>query len=87
MDVRLSPEQERFVNAKVASGEYPSPGEMVREALHLLEERDRSRQAHRESLRAEVQRGIDQADRGELIDGEEAFARLRRRNDEAAPRP
>ena len=86
MEIRLSPEQEQFVNAKVATGAYPSAGEMVREALYLLEERDRSREARLDSLRAEVQRGIDQADQGALVDGEEVFARLRRRSDEAQSR-
>lgn len=87
MDIRLSPEQELFVNAKVASGEYPSAGEMVRQALHLLQELDHSRDARRELLRAEVQRGIEQADRGELIDAEEVFKHLRQRNEKALRHP
>lgn len=34
-------------------------------------------------LRAQIQVGIDQADRGELIDGEEVFSRLERELDES----
>jgi len=30
-------------------------------------------------LRREIQRGIDQADRGEFLDGDEVFARLKQR--------
>jgi hypothetical protein len=35
-----------------------------------------------ETLRQEIQKGIDQADRGELLDGEEVMARLLARPDE-----
>lgn len=46
MNVSLTPEQEKFVSAKVESGRYNSASEVVREALRLLEDRDRARTAH-----------------------------------------
>ncbi|GAA6622637.1 type II toxin-antitoxin system ParD family antitoxin [Scytonema sp. NUACC26] len=42
MNVSLTPELEQFVREKVKIGRYPSASEVVREALRLLEERDRS---------------------------------------------
>ena len=45
MNVSLTPEQEKFVSAKVESGRYNSASEVVREALRLLEDRDRARTA------------------------------------------
>ena len=61
MNVSLTPELERLVNEKVESGLYQTASEVVREALHLLKERDQARQ----QLRADVQAGFDQLSRGE----------------------
>ena len=41
MNVSLTKELEQLVNEKVKSGRYLSASEVVREALRLLEERDR----------------------------------------------
>jgi len=46
MNVSLTPELEKFVASKVDSGRYNSASEVVREALRLLEEHERSRAAH-----------------------------------------
>ncbi len=61
MDIALSPAFERFIDAKVASGQYETASEVVREALQLLEIRDQAR----EQLRADVQEGFDQLARGD----------------------
>jgi antitoxin ParD1/3/4 len=66
-----------MIHKKVESGLYLSASEVVREALRLLEERDRLNAMKFEELRKEIQIGIDQADRGELVDGPEVFAKLR----------
>ena len=50
--------------------------EVVREALRLLDERDRMREMRLEDLRKDIQIGLDQLDRGESIDGEEAMQQL-----------
>lgn len=42
MNVSLTPDLERFVRDKVASGLYNSSSEVVREALRLLVARDRA---------------------------------------------
>ncbi|HTE17953.1 MAG TPA: type II toxin-antitoxin system ParD family antitoxin [Armatimonadota bacterium] len=77
MNVSLSPELERLVEEKVRSGAYPSASDVVREGLRLLQERDEHRSAQLEDLRREIRIGIDAADRGDLVDGPEFFARLR----------
>lgn len=65
MNVSLTPQLEALVREKVASGLYTSASEVVREALRLLAERDDERSAHLARLRADVQRGLDELDRGE----------------------
>ena len=84
MNVSLTPELERLVNEKVQSGVYPSASEVVREALRLLNERDQSREGRLADLKRNIAIGIEQADRGELMDGEEFFDELLRENEEEA---
>ena len=45
MNVSLTPELAKFVHDKFKSGLYQTASEVVREALRLLEERDRLYQA------------------------------------------
>lgn len=59
MNVNLTPQLEELVRSKVASGLYTSASEVVREALRLLEEQDRLRQAKLEELRRDVRKGVD----------------------------
>lgn len=86
MNVSLTPELEAFVAKKVESGLYGSQSEVVREGLRLLMERDRMTEARLDELRSEIAKGLEQARRGELIPGEEVFARLRRKSREGRER-
>lgn len=58
MNVSLTPDLEKFIQAKVNSGRYQSSSEVVREALRLLEEKDQEKQQRLEALRAEIQEGL-----------------------------
>lgn len=84
MNVSLTPELEQLVHKKVKSGLYLSASEVVREALRLLEERDRIQALRSEEIRQEIQIGINQADRGEVapldVTGTLAEVRRRRKN-------
>ncbi len=82
MHVSLTPHLEELVRDKVKSGLYNSSSEVVREALRLMEERDRLRDIRLEELRKEIQTGVDQIERGEVTPGEEVFRQLRERNEE-----
>ena len=59
MNVNLTPQLEELVRSKVSSGLYTSASEVVREALRLLEEQDRMREAKLEELRRDVHKGLD----------------------------
>lgn len=76
MNVSLTPELEQFVHAKVKSGRYLSASEVVREALRLLEERDRLYQARLAELQKEITLGVESADRGEQFDGQTVIQEL-----------
>jgi antitoxin ParD1/3/4 len=58
MNVSLTPQLEDMVRAKVASGLYGSASEVVREALRLMGEQDRMRDARLSELKAEIRRGL-----------------------------
>ncbi len=78
MNVSLTPELERLVQQKVQTGLYNNHSEVVREALRLLVEQDRLREAHLDGLRRALDEGLAQADRGELLDGPRVLEDLRR---------
>ena len=69
MHIDLPTDQQALVENLVASGRYPSVQDAISEAIHLL--------ATQEELRKEIQVGVDQADRSELLDHDTVFAQLR----------
>lgn len=66
MTVTLPAELEELVKARVESGQYNSSGEVIREGVRLLEEKDMLRQIKLDQLRKDLAIGIEAADRGEL---------------------
>ncbi|MBW4507839.1 MAG: type II toxin-antitoxin system ParD family antitoxin [Scytonematopsis contorta HA4267-MV1] len=59
MNVSLTVELERYVQNKVESGLYHSASEVIREGLRLLQEQDMLKEIKLQTLRAEIQQGID----------------------------
>jgi antitoxin ParD1/3/4 len=76
MKLTLTPDLERLVQTKVAAGLYLSPTDVVREALHLLADRDRERLRRLEQIRKKVAHGLAQLGRGERIPGARVFEEL-----------
>ena len=82
MPLPLSPELERRITAKIESGEYESAEDVVSNAMDALShlcERDQEEQAKLDTLRREIQKGIDDLDNGRRVPLDEAFARLKSR--------
>jgi antitoxin ParD1/3/4 len=82
LNVSLTPELEQFINTRVASGRYQSASEVIREGLRLLEEREERRQTALQELRELIAVGLEEAKRGEFLDGEQVMADLMRRHEE-----
>ncbi len=70
MEVHFTPEQEARL-ARIATREGIDPEELVKDAALKLLEDDTS-------FRTAVRKGIEQAERGELIEEEEMDARVKR---------
>lgn len=58
ININLTPQLEEMVRQKVISGAYTSVSEVVREALWLLDEKDRLRLAELAQLRQDIQEGV-----------------------------
>jgi antitoxin ParD1/3/4 len=80
MNVSLTRELDKFVADKVASGRYTSASEVVREALRLLEERDRSRAEQLDEFNRELKKRLDSADKGNFVTADESWRRIRERS-------
>jgi antitoxin ParD1/3/4 len=78
MNVSLTPELESLIQDKVASGRYASASEVVREALRLLERRDKTDAEKLEWLRKAWREGIESGPGGTLDDIEAIIEEARR---------
>lgn len=78
-NISFTPQQSRFIDERVESGSYQSASEVVRDAMRLLEQREREQQAAVEEVRKLIQEGSDQLDRGEGLDGPAVMDELRER--------
>jgi antitoxin ParD1/3/4 len=74
MQITLTPELDRLVEERVASGLYENPSEVVREALRVLFERESAL----DWLRREARLGFEQLESGDSLDltREEFMARM-----------
>jgi antitoxin ParD1/3/4 len=80
MNVNLGPVLDKFVSQMLDSGLYQSQSEILREGLRLLKEREEEKQLRLAEFRKQIALGGKQADRGELVNGDQVFAQIRRRS-------
>ena len=64
-NVSLTAPLDRFVEDRVTSGEFQNASEVVREGLRMLKRRTEVDAAKLARLRAAIQEGLDELDRGE----------------------
>ena len=64
MNVSLTPQLEEMISKKVETGLYQTASEVVRAALRLFEEQDRTRETSLEELRREIALGIKDMEEG-----------------------
>jgi antitoxin ParD1/3/4 len=79
MNVNLGPTFDKFVTELLKTGLYQSQSEILREGLRLLKEREELKKIRLTELKNEIARGIEEADRGEFVDGPKALAAIRRK--------
>jgi antitoxin ParD1/3/4 len=64
---------EQFIRQQIDSGRYASASEIIREALRLLETRERMREIELEEYREKIREGVES---GPGIPAEDVFTRL-----------
>lgn len=85
MNANLGPVFEQFVEDLLKSGLYQSQSEVIREGLRLLKEREDLKKLRLGEMRRQIALGIEQADRGEFVDGPEALRQIRQRRPARRP--
>jgi putative addiction module CopG family antidote len=75
MTIALSPETQRLLDERLKAGGYASPDDAVRAGLLLLRQ-ERDNAAALAEVKAKLQRGAAQADRGELVDPDEVLKKI-----------
>jgi len=73
MDINFPAEATQFLEGLVASGEYQSAEDAVKDGICLL--------MSRQQLRADIQKGVDELDAGNGIEAKQVFAELRERSE------
>lgn len=83
VSIAVTPEMAAMLRRAVASGDYASSSEVVREALRDWKERRTLRNEAIAELRQLWDRGVAS---GEPVDSEDALARIKAKIEAAAPR-
>lgn len=70
MSISLTPDQEHFIQIKLQSGKYRSAEEVIKVALHLLDEYDRAQAQWVEEVREKIDAAISASEHTPSVDGE-----------------
>jgi Arc/MetJ-type ribon-helix-helix transcriptional regulator len=72
MQLNLPPDLETLINKRLSSGAYSDAEDVLRHALEAQDAEESWTEEERRALSAHIDEGYLQAERGELIDGEQA---------------
>jgi predicted transcriptional regulator len=78
MDVILKPELQRLIEDEVKSGRSTDPNEFLNRAVyHYVIARDLGEEYSAEEIDKLIDEGLEDFRRGDIVEGEDAFRRLR----------
>ncbi|HEY1339251.1 MAG TPA: hypothetical protein VGF59_17180 [Bryobacteraceae bacterium] len=72
MQLNLPPDLETLINKRLSSGAYASAEDVLRDALEAQDAEESWTDEERPALSAHIEEGYQQAQRGRLIDGDQA---------------
>ena len=72
MQLNVPPDLEMLINKRMSSGNYGSVEDVLRRALEAQDAEESWTAEERQALSAHIEEGYLQAERGELIDGDQA---------------
>jgi len=76
MTIELKPELEALIQRRVASGAFANPEEVIERALEFLSTEEAWLAANRAEIAEQIEQGWNEAQRGELMDGDEVRAEM-----------
>jgi antitoxin ParD1/3/4 len=80
MTVTLTAEQEQFITEQLKDGHYRSAADVVAQSLGMLRAQEEFIRSNIVELREKIAVGIEQANRGELLDGKAVIDALLEKN-------
>ena len=72
MQLNLPPDLETLINKRLSSGAYSDAEDVLRHALEAQDAEESWTDEERRALSAHIEEGYQQAERGQLIDGDQA---------------
>lgn len=82
MRLTVPPDLETLIYKRISSGGYASPEDVLRRALEAQDAEESWTDQERRAFSAHIEEGCLQADRGELINGEQARLDIQAMKDE-----
>ena len=83
MNVTLDPTTEKLVQKEIESGRFQNPDDLIGVALkHFLIARELGEEYTQQEIEEKITRGISELARGEGVDGDEFFEKLRLRGED-----
>jgi antitoxin ParD1/3/4 len=76
LNISLSSDLQNLVHEKIASGQYSSASEVVREALRLMDDRDQMLALQKQDIRSKIDAGVASLRAGRSSDGDDYFDRI-----------
>lgn len=82
MQLNVPPDLETLIKKRLSSGGYASVEDVLRRALEAQDAEESWTDEERRALRAHIEEGYQQAERGELIDSGQARREIRAMKDD-----
>jgi Arc/MetJ-type ribon-helix-helix transcriptional regulator len=82
MQLTVPPDLETLINKRLSSGDYVDAEDVLRRALEAQDAEESWTEEERRALSAHIEEGYLQAERGELIEGEQARREIQAMKDD-----
>jgi Arc/MetJ-type ribon-helix-helix transcriptional regulator len=82
MQLNVPPDLETLINKRLLSGGYTNAEDVLRRALEAQDAEESWTEEERQALSAHIEQGYLQAERGELIEGEQARREIQAMKDD-----
>jgi antitoxin ParD1/3/4 len=79
MNILLDPEQSAFIQTQLQSGQFSTAEAVIATALQIMATQQADYQAWLEETRVKIKEGMEDLERGNVVDGEAFMAELQQR--------